>query len=85
MMRIRYTREVTIPEAAAGMPNEVRDIEDSYGLQLVQDGYAVALTLPAIVVKHHGLPVVPESELVEEKHEPARSDLGGRRPKAAPG
>lgn len=46
MMRIRYLREVVTPEAAAGMPQEVRDIEDAYGRQLVEDKYAVELPLP---------------------------------------
>lgn len=66
MMRIRYLREVVTPEAAAGIPQEVRDIADAYGQQLVQDGYAVQLKLPEQPKPHHGLPVVPESELLDE-------------------
>lgn len=66
MMRIRYLREVTHPEGAAGMPQEVRDIPDAYGRQLVEDGYAVQLKLPEQPKPHHGLPVVSEDDLLEE-------------------
>lgn len=66
MMRIRYLREVVTPEAAAGMPQEVRDIPHAMGAQLVQDGYAVQLKLPEQPKPHHGLPVVAEHDLLDE-------------------
>lgn len=66
MMRIRYLREVVTPEAAAGLPQEVRDIEDAYGRQLVEDKYAIELPLPKPPKPHHGLPVVAEHDLLDE-------------------